>query len=113
MCLNQSKIKKTTKAKSAPSGATRKIKTSRSPSPTARRRVTTGSPKLKRKGSTKKGRKSAKSSKPPEPVVDIKSPAAMLNAYYICHSAAEFLNCRGFEWPGASKKKKKKGKSKK
>ncbi|KFQ25085.1 Small lysine-rich protein 1, partial [Mesitornis unicolor] len=39
--------------------------------------------------------------------VDILSPGAMLNAYYVCHNAAACLEIRGFPWPGSSKKKKK------
>ncbi|XP_056338303.1 small lysine-rich protein 1 [Oenanthe melanoleuca] len=36
------------------------------------------------------------------------SPAAMLNAYYISHNAAAFLEFRGYPWPGSLKKKGKK-----
>lgn len=40
--------------------------------------------------------------------------AAMLNAYYIAHGPVEFLAFRGYNWSGASTKKKKgKGKKKK
>ncbi|XP_065520930.1 small lysine-rich protein 1 isoform X2 [Lathamus discolor] len=39
--------------------------------------------------------------------VDILSPDAMLNAYYVCHNAAACLELRGFPWPGSPKKKKK------
>ncbi|XP_060101964.1 small lysine-rich protein 1, partial [Heteronotia binoei] len=42
--------------------------------------------------------------------VDILSPAAMLNAYYIAHNAAACLEFRGFPWSGSLKKK---GKGKK
>ncbi|XP_073520606.1 small lysine-rich protein 1 [Phyllobates terribilis] len=68
----------------------------------------------KSKGSSKsrKGKKSKKS-KQPKPEVDILSPAAMLNAYYISHNAVDCLEFRGFSWSGAPKKKGKKGKKKK
>ncbi|KFV98141.1 Small lysine-rich protein 1, partial [Fulmarus glacialis] len=59
----------------------------------------------KGKSSKKKAKKVVK-----EKEVDILSPAAMLNAYYICHNAAACLEFRGFPWPGAPKKKGKKGK---
>ena len=63
-----------------------------------------------RKGGKKSARKgSSKSVKD----VDLMSPAAMSNAYYVCHNAVDFLNARGFGWEGASKKKKGKGKRKK
>lgn len=52
-----------------------------------------------------------------KPAVDILSPAAMENAYYISHNAVDCLEFRGFGWPQAPKKKgkgvKKKQKSKK
>ena len=43
--------------------------------------------------------------------VDILSPAAMLNLYYIAHNVADCLQLRGFRWPGAAKTKKGKGKT--
>uniref|UniRef100_A0A7N8XFS4 Small lysine rich protein 1 n=1 Tax=Mastacembelus armatus TaxID=205130 RepID=A0A7N8XFS4_9TELE len=55
---------------------------------------------------TKKGSSSAKSSKTE---VDILSPAAMENVYYISHNAVDCLEFRGFGWPNSTKKKKKKG----
>lgn len=63
----------------------------------------------------KKGKRKTKSVSPaPKKPVDLLSPAAMTNAYYIAHGAQEFLEVRGFGWPDASKKKKKgKGKGKK
>ncbi|KAG8576746.1 hypothetical protein GDO81_009952 [Engystomops pustulosus] len=72
----------------------------------------------KSKGSAKtrsKGKKSKKTkkSKQPKPEVDVLSPAAMLNAYYISHNAVDCLEFRGFSWSGAPKKKGKKGKGKK
>ena len=39
---------------------------------------------------------------------DAYSAVAMENAYYICHNVADFLQCRGFKWAGAGKKKGKK-----
>ncbi|XP_074023877.1 small lysine-rich protein 1 [Numenius arquata] len=57
-----------------------------------------------------KGKSSEKKAKKVEKEVDILSPAAMLNAYYICHNAAACLEFRGFTWPGSPKKKGKKGK---
>ncbi|XP_068258318.1 small lysine-rich protein 1 [Nyctibius grandis] len=59
--------------------------------------------KSSKKRSKKKGKKEVKE-------VDILSPDAMLNAYYICHNAAAFLQFRGFPWPGSPKKKGKKRK---
>uniref|UniRef100_UPI0009B45C0F small lysine-rich protein 1 n=1 Tax=Monopterus albus TaxID=43700 RepID=UPI0009B45C0F len=59
---------------------------------------------------TPKNRSSAKSTKKE---VDILSPAAMENVYYISHNAVECLECRGFGWPNANKKKKKGTKQKK
>ncbi|KAE8616768.1 hypothetical protein XENTR_v10008882 [Xenopus tropicalis] len=71
----------------------------------------------KTKGSGKSSSKSKKSKKSkktkvPKPEVDILSPAAMLNAYYISHNAVDCLGFRGFSWPGAPKKKGKRGKKK-
>ncbi|XP_043944774.1 small lysine-rich protein 1 [Protopterus annectens] len=66
-----------------------------------------GSKKPKKKKSGKK-----KSAKQAKPEVDILSPAAMLNAYYISHNAADCLAFRGFQWPDGPKKKGKKGKKK-
>ncbi|XP_053575717.1 small lysine-rich protein 1 [Bombina bombina] len=63
-------------------------------------------------GKGKKTKKSKKS-KTPAPEVDILSPAAMLNAYYISHNAVDCLEYRGFSWSGAPKKKKGKKKGKK
>ncbi|XP_028603371.1 small lysine-rich protein 1 [Podarcis muralis] len=56
-----------------------------------------------KKGKGKKGKKGAVE-------VDIMSPAAMLNLYYIAHNAAACLEFRGFPWPGSPKKKGKKRK---
>ncbi|KFV52813.1 Small lysine-rich protein 1, partial [Tyto alba] len=57
-----------------------------------------------------KGKISKKKAKKVVKEVDILSPAAMLNAYYICHNAPAFLEFRGFPWPGSTKKKGKKRK---
>ncbi|KAM7325530.1 hypothetical protein ACRRTK_015783 [Alexandromys fortis] len=67
-------------------------------------------------GKGKKGKGRAKSfgkkqkQKPKKPEVDILSPAAMLNLYYIAHNVADCLYLRGYPWPGAAKGRK--GKSK-
>ncbi|XP_036433348.1 small lysine-rich protein 1 [Colossoma macropomum] len=66
--------------------------------------------KSDRKRSTKKRSASAK---PTQPEVDILSPAAMENAYYISHNAVDCLEFRGFGWPEATKKKGKKSKKQK
>ncbi|KAM6419509.1 small lysine-rich protein 1 isoform 2-T2 [Pluvialis apricaria] len=58
-----------------------------------------------------KGKSSKKKAKKVVKEVDILSPAAMLNAYYICHNAPACLEFRGFPWPGSPKKKGKKGKN--
>ncbi|XP_071408993.1 small lysine-rich protein 1 [Pithys albifrons albifrons] len=52
--------------------------------------------------------KSKKKGKQEEKQVDVFSPPAMLNAYYISHNAAAFLEFRGYPWPGSPKKKGKK-----
>ncbi|XP_067324504.1 small lysine-rich protein 1 [Anolis sagrei] len=59
-----------------------------------------GKGKGKRKG--KKGKKGKKAAAE----VDILSPAAMLNLYYIAHNAAAGLEFRGFPWPDSPKRKK-------
>ncbi|XP_045711539.1 small lysine-rich protein 1 [Phyllostomus hastatus] len=61
-------------------------------------------------GKRKKGKDKAPGKKLKKPEVDILSPAAMLNLYYIAHNVADCLHLRGFHWPGAPKSKK--GKSK-
>ena len=63
-------------------------------------RATSGSPK----------RKARAKSADVRPEVDVLSPAAVINAYYICHNVTECLEARGFPWPGAKKTKKKKKK---
>ncbi|XP_041257022.1 small lysine-rich protein 1 [Onychostruthus taczanowskii] len=62
----------------------------------------------KPKGGKKKSSK--KGAQKPVYHVDLFSPAAMLNAYYISHNAAVFLEFRGHPWPGSLKKKGKKKK---
>uniref|UniRef100_A0A8C3VBR3 Small lysine-rich protein 1 n=1 Tax=Catharus ustulatus TaxID=91951 RepID=A0A8C3VBR3_CATUS len=59
-----------------------------------------------------KGGKGKKSPKFPMELreVNLFGPTAMLNAYYISHNAAAFLEFRGFPWPGSLKKKGKKKK---
>ncbi|KAI1239567.1 hypothetical protein IHE44_0012693 [Lamprotornis superbus] len=57
-----------------------------------------------------KGKGSKKDVKKDVIEVDLFSPAAMLNAYYISHNAAAFLEFRGHPWPGSLKKKGKKNK---
>ncbi|CAM2098725.1 unnamed protein product [Caretta caretta] len=62
------------------------------------------------KSTRSKSKGSPKKTKKPVSEVDILSPAAMLNAYYISHNAAACLEFRGFNWPDSPKKKGKKGK---
>ncbi|XP_034619751.1 small lysine-rich protein 1 isoform X1 [Trachemys scripta elegans] len=62
------------------------------------------------KSKRSKSKGSRKKTKKPVSEVDILSPAAMLNAYYISHNAAACLEFRGFNWPDSPKKKGKKGK---
>ncbi|EDL13761.1 mCG142540, isoform CRA_b, partial [Mus musculus] len=59
------------------------------------------------KGKKGKGRPktSGKKQKLKKQEVDIMSPAAMLNLYYIAHNVADCLYLRGFPWPGAPKGK--------
>ncbi|XP_070558097.1 small lysine-rich protein 1-like [Ptychodera flava] len=72
------------------------------------------SPSGKKKGKGRKKSAKSASPKPAKKPVDIMSPDAMTNAYYICHNAVDLLESRGFGWPNAPKKKKgKKGKKKK
>lgn len=52
-----------------------------------------------------KGKSSKKKTKKVVKDVDILSPAAMLNAHYICHNVPACLELRGFPWPGSPKKK--------
>ncbi|KAK2494902.1 hypothetical protein MC885_017582 [Smutsia gigantea] len=52
------------------------------------------------KGKRGKGRAKSHGKKQKKPEVDILSPAAMLNLYYIAHNVADCLHLRGFRWPG-------------
>ncbi|XP_048224200.1 small lysine-rich protein 1-like [Perognathus longimembris pacificus] len=63
------------------------------------------------KGKKGKGRGKSRGKKQKKPEVDILSPAAMLNLYYIAHHVADCLDLRGFPWPGAVKGKKGKNKT--
>ncbi|XP_004398062.1 small lysine-rich protein 1 [Lontra canadensis] len=63
------------------------------------------------KGKRGKGRGKSRGKKQKKPEVDILSPAAMLNLYYIAHNVADCLQLRGFRWPGAPKSKKGKNKT--
>ncbi|XP_048193905.1 small lysine-rich protein 1 isoform X2 [Perognathus longimembris pacificus] len=63
------------------------------------------------KGKKGKGRGKSRGKKQKKPEVDILSPAAMLNLYYIAHNVADCLYLRGFPWPGAVKGKKGKNKT--
>uniref|UniRef100_A0A8D2AX96 Small lysine rich protein 1 n=1 Tax=Sciurus vulgaris TaxID=55149 RepID=A0A8D2AX96_SCIVU len=63
------------------------------------------------KGKKGKGQSKSRGKKPRKPEVDIFSPAAMLNLYYIAHNVADCLQLRGFRWPGAPKGKKGKNKT--
>ncbi|XP_070281140.1 small lysine-rich protein 1 [Myotis yumanensis] len=63
------------------------------------------------KGKKGKGRAKSRGKKQKKQEVDILSPAAMLNLYYIAHSAADCLHLRGFRWPGDPKAKKGKNKT--
>ncbi|XP_072097673.1 small lysine-rich protein 1 [Mobula birostris] len=55
-------------------------------------------------GKKKKKKKKEKASKA-QVEVDILSPAAMFNLYYIAHNVPSALAYRGFPWPGRPKKK--------
>ncbi|XP_018543037.1 small lysine-rich protein 1 [Lates calcarifer] len=63
----------------------------------------------KKTGSPKTPKKKSSSAKSTKTEVDILSPAAMENVYYIAHNAVDCLEFRGFGWPSSNKKKKKKG----
>ncbi|XP_055509314.1 small lysine-rich protein 1 [Leucoraja erinacea] len=56
----------------------------------------------KRAAGSKKKKKKEKAS---QVEVDIMSPAAMFNLYYISHNVPTCLAYRGFLWPGRPKKK--------
>ncbi|KAM8812124.1 small lysine-rich protein 1 [Rhynchonycteris naso] len=63
------------------------------------------------KGKRAKGLRKSLGKKQKKPEVDILSPPAMRNLYYIAHNAADCLHMRGFRWPGALKSKKGKNKT--
>lgn len=63
-------------------------------------------------GKSKGAKKSRKSGGRTKFTMDIFNEEAMENAYYTCHNIMDVLKCRGFPWPEAQKKKKKKGKKK-
>ncbi len=68
--------------------------------------------KIKKSGSSgaSSKRKSRAKAVDDRPEIDVLSPAAIINAYYICHNVSDCLNARGFKWEGAKKSKKKKKK---
>ncbi len=74
----------------------------------SRRSKSTTSTQSKSKGEKSKRPKSSSPAEKKREPVDILSPVAMINAYYICHDAIDCLDKRGFKWEGAKKKKKKK-----
>ncbi|XP_054370879.1 small lysine-rich protein 1 [Molothrus ater] len=97
----------------APAGPARGSELSLEPSPLQARKAKKGGKDKKGGGKGKKGGKgksSKKGVKKEVQAVDLFSSAAMLNAYYICHNAAAFLEFRGHPWPGSLKKKGKKRK---
>lgn len=53
--------------------------------------------------------KTRKEGKKSRNLVDVFNECAMDNAYHTCHNVQDLLKCRGFPWPQAQKKKKKKG----
>lgn len=60
-------------------------------------------------GKSKGARKTKRSGGKMKFVMNIFNEEAMENAYYTCHNIMDVLKCRGFPWPEAQKKKKKKG----
>ncbi|XP_056281032.1 small lysine-rich protein 1 [Pseudoliparis swirei] len=67
----------------------------------------------KKTGSPKTPKKKSSNAKSTKTEVDILSPAAMENVYYISHNAVDCLKFRGFGWPHSKKKKGTKRKKKK
>lgn len=61
-------------------------------------------------GKNKEARKSRRSGGRTKFTMDIFNEEVMENAYYTCHNIMDVIKCRGFPWPEAQKKKKKKGK---
>ncbi|CAF0872502.1 unnamed protein product [Rotaria sordida] len=66
--------------------------------------------KTERSSSASPKRKTNAKNAEERPDIDVLSPAAVINAYYICHNVADCLDARGFAWEGAKKGKKKKKK---
>lgn len=58
----------------------------------------------------KEAKRSRKSGGRTKFTMDIFNEEVMENAYYTCHNIMDVIKCRGFPWPEAQKKKKKKGK---
>lgn len=73
--------------------------------PTGSKKSKSHSAKPKRKSDKKRPKKRSSSTACKKPTVDILSPAAMENAYYISHNAVDCLEFRGFSWPEATKNK--------
>lgn len=61
-------------------------------------------------GKNKEAKKSRRSGGRTKFTMDIFNEEVMENAYYTCHNIMDVIKCRGFPWPEAQKKKKKKGK---
>ncbi|KAM6985298.1 small lysine-rich protein 1 [Aplochiton taeniatus] len=59
-----------------------------------------------KKGGKRSSKKRSSSAKSAKTEVDILSPAAMANVYYISHNVVDCLEFRGFGWPESTKKKK-------
>ncbi|XP_033987278.1 small lysine-rich protein 1 [Trematomus bernacchii] len=59
----------------------------------------------KKTGGPKTPKKRSPSAKSTKTDVDLLSPAAMENVYYISHNAMDCLQFRGFGWPNSNKKK--------
>ncbi|KAJ8006773.1 hypothetical protein DPEC_G00110700 [Dallia pectoralis] len=72
-----------------------------------------GRPVKKTERNKKTSKKRSVSAKATKSKVDILSPAAMENVYYISHNAVDCLKFRGFVWPESTKKRRKKGKKQK
>ncbi|KOC65566.1 hypothetical protein WH47_00536 [Habropoda laboriosa] len=60
-------------------------------------------------GKSKGAKRSRKSGGRAKFTMDIFNEEVMENAYYTCHNVMDVLKCRGFPWPDAQKKKKRKG----
>ncbi|XP_030625421.1 small lysine-rich protein 1 [Chanos chanos] len=67
---------------------------------------------VKKRGRNSSSKKSS-SARSTRTEVDILSPAAMENVYYIAHNVVDCLELRGFSWPNGTKKKGKRGKKQK